>query len=150
MPAAAALLVSAAQRHEGVSLRPLITWQPGAAELGLQLLSGEAGAQQDVRTYAIKCLFSEPPERVRCRPLRSCMPCDQWLRPLGVGWGPRAGLFDTPVPGDRTVVYVWHMCVLRAAHDHPPLNCTPCRWCSSCPSWCSCCVVMMAPLAPSS
>jgi hypothetical protein len=68
VPAAAALLVSAAQRHQGLSLRPLATWQPGAAELGLQLLSGEAGDQQDVRTYAIKCLFNEPPERVRCRP----------------------------------------------------------------------------------
>jgi hypothetical protein len=81
VPAAAALLVSAAQRQAGLSLRPLATWQPGAAELGLQLLSGEAGDQPDVRTYSIKCLFNEPPERVSDG---ACGHPDWW--PVPVGW----------------------------------------------------------------
>ena len=64
MPAGALLLVGAKGSSRGSLLKQLVTWRPGTAEQGLELLSGKAGDDPDVRGYAIKCLFNEPPERV--------------------------------------------------------------------------------------
>jgi hypothetical protein len=64
VPAGALLLVGAKGGSRDGVLKQLVTWKPGTAEQGLELLSGKAGADPDVRLYAIKCLFNEPPERV--------------------------------------------------------------------------------------
>ncbi|KAF8068220.1 PI4KA1 [Scenedesmus sp. PABB004] len=66
LPKAALLLATAKAppgRGEGL-LRGLAAWAPGSAAQGLQLLSGPAGATPAVRSYAIKCLFNERPEKL--------------------------------------------------------------------------------------
>jgi hypothetical protein len=61
----AALLLATARSPARAALLPLLaSWAPGRAAQGLQLLSGPAGKEPEVRSYAIKCLLNERPEKV--------------------------------------------------------------------------------------
>ncbi|KIY94287.1 phosphatidylinositol 4-kinase [Monoraphidium neglectum] len=64
-PAAALLLAVARPPPRGPPLLPLLAaWAPGDAAEGLQLLCGPAAREPAVRSYAIKCLLNERPEKV--------------------------------------------------------------------------------------
>lgn len=74
LPKAALLLAtSKAAAREPSLLAPLAAWAPGSAAQGLQLLSVEAGQLPPVRSYAIRCLFNERPEKVARRPHALCL-----------------------------------------------------------------------------
>jgi hypothetical protein len=74
LPRAALLLATAgcsgsssvisSSNSSGSPLSDLAVWAPGSAAQGLQLLAGSAGSNPAVRSYAIKCLFNERPEKV--------------------------------------------------------------------------------------
>lgn len=67
LPAAALLLANAARggsRATADLLSTLCVWAPGSAAQGLELLAGPSGKEPLVRSYAIKCLFNENPEKV--------------------------------------------------------------------------------------
>lgn len=81
---AAALVLAVARSPARDALLPLLAdWAPGPATLGLQLLSGPAGKEGAVRSYAVKCLLNERPEEVSGRgaPLPGSVPCSR-RRPL--------------------------------------------------------------------
>jgi hypothetical protein len=73
---AAALLLAAARAPGRDRLMPLLAaWAPGSAAQGLQLLCGPSGKEPAVRTYAIKCLLNERPEKVRASAGPGCGCC---------------------------------------------------------------------------
>jgi hypothetical protein len=67
LPKATLLLATAKAANRQDLLRYLAIWAPGNAAQGLQLLCGPAAEDAAVRSYAIKCLFNERPEKVRRR-----------------------------------------------------------------------------------
>ncbi|KAF6255212.1 kinase-like domain-containing protein [Scenedesmus sp. NREL 46B-D3] len=64
LPKATLLLATAKAANRQSLLRYLSIWSPGNAAQGLQLLCGPAAGDPAVRSYAIKCLFNEPPEKL--------------------------------------------------------------------------------------
>eukprot|EP00878_Enallax_costatus_P012821 GHUV01013388.1.p1 GENE.GHUV01013388.1~~GHUV01013388.1.p1 ORF type:complete len:2087 (+),score=705.77 GHUV01013388.1:215-6475(+) len=64
LPKAALLLAAAKVPSKPDVLQYLAVWTPGSAAQGLQLLSGPEGTQAAVRSYAVKCLFNEKPEKL--------------------------------------------------------------------------------------
>jgi hypothetical protein len=64
LPKATLLLATAKAPNRQDLLRYLAIWAPGNAAQGLQLLCGPAAEDPAMRSYAIKCLFNERPEKV--------------------------------------------------------------------------------------
>eukprot|EP00879_Flechtneria_rotunda_P007045 GHRR01007395.1.p1 GENE.GHRR01007395.1~~GHRR01007395.1.p1 ORF type:complete len:1449 (+),score=535.85 GHRR01007395.1:542-4348(+) len=64
LPKAALLLATTKCHKQQELLRYLTIWTPGTAAQGLQLLSGPAGNLLAVRSYAVRCLFNEAPEKL--------------------------------------------------------------------------------------
>ncbi|WIA31067.1 hypothetical protein OEZ86_001095 [Tetradesmus obliquus] len=64
LPKATLLLATAKAPNRQELLRYLAIWAPGNAAQGLQLLCGPAAEDPAVRSYAIKCLFNERPEKL--------------------------------------------------------------------------------------
>jgi hypothetical protein len=70
LPKATLLLATAQAPNRQELLRYLAIWAPGNAAQGLQLLCGPAAEDPAVRSYAIKCLFNERPEKVSSEAVR--------------------------------------------------------------------------------
>jgi hypothetical protein len=114
LPKATLLLATAKVPNRQDLLRYLAIWAPGNAAQGLQLLCGPAAEEPAVRSYAIKCLFNERPEKV------------SWLQQREYQWSKSSSMLS--LSGPRVACTAVQNALTPACHR----CCCCCGICSVC------------------